>query len=857
METNASSSDHHGDEDPRQADISVQRNSATNMALPPSDEFGPADTPGSRSNCPEAEEHEGDGEMDKDPMDGSCYCHDNNEDRLIKMAARGGTRFFRNSEARPKLTLLAERPVPVSSNDRASSNLAKSIMEADPETLGMPGGDSKKKASSMAAATVPGAVSVEGNPLKEAPPSFNANFGGKDAGTEKRVSYVKYWTDADGVDHQIMDHQEDENKGGRASRGQSMRSSVSSMPGAHREGGELIDPPADSSGFLSSLSDGDSKSSRSMMSERGSTLPLSLGTNDMAIANLVDEDEEQGNTEGLPQGEFVNMAAKQAQQEVQRWKMAFLLAICCVCLLLIVIVLVAALVMSSGKGGDNEDSNNGQPTVMPSGFPSQAPSSFSSYALTLLPEATIDRIQGNPSSPQAKAFDWLVEDGIYNPLLPDFRVVQRYSLATFYFATGGENWIKNTNWLNHNASECNWYSEVKKAIFLPPPALCNTDSRVEHLGLEKNNLGGNFPEEFFLLTSLKALAMGRNRIRGPFPTLISELPNLEGMWINDMADGGKVPTQLGVLQKLKVLSMGHNSHTGTLPTELGLLTNLVVIGFGENSELSGPLPPLSKLKKLQSLSLDRCAMSGTIPTELALIKNLRMLILGGNKLRGTLPSELGLLTRITVASVYTNQLTGTLPTELGRLKASTLLAFRGNNFTGTLPSELGSLTKLETSLGIQDNPRLGGPLPTELGLLTHLYFLSFENNNHTGPIPSELGRLTALGRLALGNNSLTGTVPATLEPLHNSLYHFDVEGNALLSGTLPEALCTVTGSCVPSIFRAPCTDSYSAMGCTELLCGCDCPCSESTNSTTASESTNITIGSESSTGATIDIFEFP
>ena len=93
------------------------------------------------------------------------------------------------------------------------------------------------------------------------------------------------------------------------------------------------------------------------------------------------------------------------------------------------------------------------------------------------------------------------------------------------------------------------------------------------------------------------------------------------------------------------------------------------------------------------------------------------------------------------------------------------------------------MKRLSQSLTFDNNPRLTGSIPTELGLLTKLYSLSFENNNHTGPIPSELGLLTKIGKLHLGNNSLTGAIPETLAPLYQDLYHFDVHGNGLLSGS--------------------------------------------------------------------------
>jgi hypothetical protein len=92
------------------------------------------------------------------------------------------------------------------------------------------------------------------------------------------------------------------------------------------------------------------------------------------------------------------------------------------------------------------------------------------------------------SSPQFRAAQWLSEEpnfGSYS----DRQKRQRYTLATLFFATTGDQWTKSDGWLT-TENECNWYS-TKVGI-------CNSDV-FQILDLESNNLQGRLPSELALL----------------------------------------------------------------------------------------------------------------------------------------------------------------------------------------------------------------------------------------------------------------------------------------------------------------------------------------------------------------------
>ena len=95
------------------------------------------------------------------------------------------------------------------------------------------------------------------------------------------------------------------------------------------------------------------------------------------------------------------------------------------------------------------------PTIAPTspGAPTVSPSSAPSFPCNLTPEqraieirqlmatVTDDALFDDPSTPQALALNWITnEDAIEPPLCPDKKMIQRYVLAAFYFATEGDNW---------------------------------------------------------------------------------------------------------------------------------------------------------------------------------------------------------------------------------------------------------------------------------------------------------------------------------------------------------------------------------------------------------------------------------
>jgi hypothetical protein len=147
------------------------------------------------------------------------------------------------------------------------------------------------------------------------------------------------------------------------------------------------------------------------------------------------------------------------------------------------------------------------PTLPPTGAPTASP-----VAATLVPTSfqTIPSVVNqflsglplyskelssiNPSSPQAKALDWLQRDPRYDEYFNVYRLNQRYALAVLYFSTNRDSWINRTGWLSNN-NECEWHTDSDIDV-------CDEQFRLSTLHLFLNNLDGSIPTELELLIDL-------------------------------------------------------------------------------------------------------------------------------------------------------------------------------------------------------------------------------------------------------------------------------------------------------------------------------------------------------------------
>lgn len=386
-----------------------------------------------------------------------------------------------------------------------------------------------------------------------------------------------------------------------------------------------------------------------------------------------------------------------------------------------------------------------------------ATTSEEDFLLSLLPAYTVNAIRADESSPQARAFAWLLSDPDF-PSFPDWRKIQRFALAAFFYATGGQDgrgWVDDDYWLSYGSSECEWFASNN---------LGPSNAELEMYGVE---------ESYPPLAFESGLCGMGNESNGAVERLVFIANGLKGT----------LPQELSLLTSLKIFGLLGNPIVGTIPTEMGQLTNLEFFGSVISMKIGGSLPSeLGNARNLTHLIFYRGQLTGNIPSEFGSLPNLKVLVTDEHKLSGTLPTVLGLLSNAIWVSSYNNALTGTVPTQLGQLSRVRFLGIHNNQYSPCeIPSQLGMLTSLK-ELNIENSP-LTGTIPTELGLMKSMEKLYLTTTQLSGPIPSELSKLTNMYYLGLGHSRLTGHIPPKLCELP-SIRTINMP-NGKLSGSLP------------------------------------------------------------------------
>ena len=137
-------------------------------------------------------------------------------------------------------------------------------------------------------------------------------------------------------------------------------------------------------------------------------------------------------------------------------------------------------------------------------------------------------------SAQSKALFWLQYNNTDLESYSIQRRLQRFALATLYFATRGDTrWVNTAGWLSDD-HECMWFQKtfgisanVTTIKQTSKPGVCNDKDEYIELSLGRNGLRGTLPEELGLLTALTHLTMPENIITGSLPSTLGKLTMLE------------------------------------------------------------------------------------------------------------------------------------------------------------------------------------------------------------------------------------------------------------------------------------------------------------------------------------------
>ena len=251
-----------------------------------------------------------------------------------------------------------------------------------------------------------------------------------------------------------------------------------------------------------------------------------------------------------------------------------------IALLVVIAVAIAIPVALTTTTGGSQVDQQQTITSMPSTSPSAAPTSeiltdYLQYLETALPDfiinydnTTVSNLY-DPSSPQYKAAQSIVAEDVeywqtirnMDFLLDPSVTLQRFALAVLYYATDGNNWANNDQWLSPT-KECTWFGIT-----------CNADNQ-QVIGLDfgdvGNNMRGTLPQEIVLLSGLEQLsatnimfnsiealtglstltqlALPRNNIQGTIPvSLLTNNPFLTTIQLQQNALNSTIPTEIGTL----------------------------------------------------------------------------------------------------------------------------------------------------------------------------------------------------------------------------------------------------------------------------------------------------------------------
>jgi Leucine-rich repeat (LRR) protein len=265
-----------------------------------------------------------------------------------------------------------------------------------------------------------------------------------------------------------------------------------------------------------------------------------------------------------------------------------------------------------------------------------------------------------PDSVPYLALDWLLNNSNLNEFSLD-RQIQRFSMALFFFSTGGRSWKVNQGWLT-DVDECLWYQSNDETVCV------NGTLRV--LSLKYNTLNGLLPNDISLLSSLTYLNLRGNQLRGTIPLSIGALTDLDWLELAENELTGKIPP-VGSLTSLMTFDLYFNSFTGSIPSSIVAMKNMTHFSVGDTY------------------------LSGSIPSEFGLNTKLMFLDLWGNSFDGFIPSDIGQCTGLTYLNVWRNSLDGSIPSEIGQCKGLKYLSLGNNSLVGSIPSEIGALTYLE------------------------------------------------------------------------------------------------------------------------------------------------------------------
>eukprot|EP00555_Chaetoceros_dichaeta_P010455 CAMPEP_0198253496 /NCGR_PEP_ID=MMETSP1447-20131203/3899_1 /TAXON_ID=420782 /ORGANISM="Chaetoceros dichaeta, Strain CCMP1751" /LENGTH=2259 /DNA_ID=CAMNT_0043939185 /DNA_START=169 /DNA_END=6945 /DNA_ORIENTATION=+ len=313
----------------------------------------------------------------------------------------------------------------------------------------------------------------------------------------------------------------------------------------------------------------------------------------------------------------------------------------------------------------------------------------------------------------------------------------RAILEEVHKVTGGRTW---TNQWDLNDPMCTWYGIT-----------CDGNDAdngpVSDIVLDNNRLSGALPDEIWSLPGLRYFSAIKNDLYDGGFTGFIENSNQHAVQVIDLSENiiADIEGIQNAPYSLRFLYLTSNMIDGEDPLLLiSRLPNIRKVYLNDNL-LSGEIPTeIGKLTLLKELYVYDNLLTGTIPTEIGLLKKLEIITLAENTMYGKIPEEVNQLLNIKTFSVHNNDLTsGELSGPIPSFRNSPNiieLRLEGNDFTGSIPRDLFLIAETSHEMTVMlDNNQLIGGVPSELGRFPDL-FLGIAGNK-ISKVPEELCRI--------------------------------------------------------------------------------------------------------------------
>ena len=271
---------------------------------------------------------------------------------------------------------------------------------------------------------------------------------------------------------------------------------------------------------------------------------------------------------------------------------------------------------------------------------------------------------------------------------------------------------------------------------------------------------------------------GQTNITGALPSNLNTLPSLARIDVVNSGLSGTIPASTCSVPYINLY--GNTGIIGSIPANCNAST--LILSF---NNLTGSIPSnIGTWTQLTSLVISGNAITGSIPSSIGSLINLITLDVSQNSLTGSIPTTVGFLSNVQSINIYSNQLSGTIPTQVDNLRALVTFNAKFNTITGSVPDAIWGWNTTAVLVDFSHN-LLTGSITPQICLFTEIQYFSVGNNAISGSIPAcTAGQLSTITHISLSNNQLSGTIPSTLINDLSSLQFFNVSFNSLLTGDI-------------------------------------------------------------------------